>query len=132
MLKVRKIPARDFDRVRDAGRGRGVRRQGTASSQPLKRRRQFLKLRGYDFDEPSFFRSAAAGDAMAVNGFISAGINVNAHDGNGDTVLTSAAARGDLPDGKCAAEGRRGFNAKGRSGWTALPVGVVLRAKRSS
>src|SRR3954462_19461 len=57
--------------------------------------KKFLKLRGYEFDEPSFFRAAAAGDAMAVNGFVTAGINVNAHDDNGDTVLTSAAARGD-------------------------------------
>src|SRR5215471_19416970 len=58
--------------------------------------KRFLKLRGYEFDEPSFFRAAAAGDAMAVNGFITAGINANAHDENGDTALTSAAARGDL------------------------------------
>ena len=59
--------------------------------------KKFLKLRGYEFDGPSFFRAAEAGDAMAINGFIAAGIDVNGHDGNGDTVLTVAAARGDLP-----------------------------------
>src|ERR1043166_2651706 len=58
--------------------------------------KRFLKLRGYEFDEPSFFRAAAAGDAMAVNGFVVAGMNVNAHDSNNDTALTAAADRGDL------------------------------------
>src|ERR1041385_2249213 len=61
--------------------------------------RRFLKLRGHEFDEPSFFRASAAGDAMAVNGFVAAGMNVDAHDDNGDTALTSAAGRGDLPMG---------------------------------
>ena len=55
--------------------------------------KRFLKLRGYDFDEASFFRAAAASDAIATSGFISAGINPNARDGNGDTALTAAAAR---------------------------------------
>src|SRR2546423_7275302 len=58
--------------------------------------KRFLKLRGYDFDQASFFRAAAASDAMAVNGFITAGMNPNARDENGDTALTAAAARGDL------------------------------------
>src|SRR5436853_5192730 len=86
--------------------------------------KKFLKLRGYDFDEPSFFRAAAAGDAMAVNGFITAGINVNAHDDNGDTVLTSAAARGDLPMVNVLMKAGADPNAKGRSGWTALPLAL--------
>src|SRR5438093_7543956 len=55
--------------------------------------KRFLKLRGYEFDEKSFFKAAEDGDLMAVNGFISAGINVNARDDSGDTVLTAAAAR---------------------------------------
>src|ERR1041385_3318131 len=47
--------------------------------------KKFLKLRGYEFDEPSFFKAAAAGDALAVNGFLSAGMDVNAKDQNNDT-----------------------------------------------
>ena len=39
--------------------------------------RRFLQLRGYEFNDQSFFRAAAAGDAMAVNGFITAGIDPN-------------------------------------------------------
>src|SRR6266851_5291283 len=58
--------------------------------------KRFLKLRGYDFDQQSFFRAAAAGDVIAVNGFLSTGMNANVKDENGDTVLTASAARGDL------------------------------------
>jgi len=57
--------------------------------------KRFLKLRGYDFNEESFFKAAADGDVMAVDGFASAGININAKDRNDDTALIAAAARGD-------------------------------------
>ena len=56
---------------------------------------QILKLRGYEFDEKSFFAAAQARDVMAINAFFDAGINPNAQDGDGRTVLISAAARGD-------------------------------------
>ena len=56
--------------------------------------KRFLKLRGYNFDDQSFLSAANAGDELAVKGFISAGINLNARDENGDTALTAAAARG--------------------------------------
>src|SRR6187401_2639871 len=58
--------------------------------------KQFLQLRGYEFDQPAFFRAAEAGDAIAVNGFLTAGMNVNTKDKNDDTALTAAADRGDL------------------------------------
>src|SRR5437660_12749471 len=59
--------------------------------------RQFLKLRGYDFNEKSFFTAVEGSDLAAVNGFIAAGINPNAKDDHeGDTALMTAAARGDL------------------------------------
>ena len=62
---------------------------GTFSDQPTpEAAKRFLKLRGYNFDEPSFFKAAADGDVLAVNGFISAGININAKDANDDTALT--------------------------------------------
>src|SRR2546425_11623681 len=59
--------------------------------------RQFLKLRGYNFDERSFLSAAAANDLIAVNAFIAAGINPNAK--NEESVapaLVSAAAHGDM------------------------------------
>lgn len=55
-----------------------------------------LRLRGYDFDEKSFFAAAQARDMMAINAFFDAGINPNAQNSDGRTVLTAAAARGDL------------------------------------
>ena len=82
--------------------------------------KRFLKLRGYEFDEQSFFKAAVAGDELAVNGFFSAGINPNARDDNGDTVLTSAAARGDLRIVNVLLKGRADINAKGRNDWTAF------------
>ena len=57
---------------------------------------QILKLRGYEFDEKGFFAAAQARDMMAINAFFDAGINPNAQDSDGRTVLISAAARGDL------------------------------------
>ena len=82
--------------------------------------RRFLKLRGYEFDEPSFFKAAAAGDVLAANGFLSAGINPNAKDENGDTALTASAARGDLQMVNALLSGGADLNAKGRNNWTAI------------
>src|SRR6266478_443526 len=58
--------------------------------------KRFLKLRGYNFDERSFFSAITAGDELAVNGFISAGVDLNAKDENGDSALTAAELRGDV------------------------------------
>ena len=82
--------------------------------------KRFLKLRGYEFDQPSFFKAAEAGDAIAVNGFISAGMNPNAKDENGDTATTSAAARGDAKVIGVLLKRGADINAPGRNGWTAL------------
>ena len=82
--------------------------------------KRFLKLRGYEFDEPSFFKAAEAGDAIAVNGFLSAGINANAKDDNGDTALTAAAARGDAQIVGVLLKRGADVNARGRNNWTAL------------
>ena len=40
--------------------------------------KQFLKLRGYNFDEKSFLAAAAASDVLAVNAFLAAGIDPDA------------------------------------------------------
>jgi len=82
--------------------------------------KRFLKLRGYDFTEESFFKAAADGDVMAVNGFISAGINVNARNGDGDTPLTAMASLGNVKVVDALLRGGADVNAKGRNGWTAL------------
>lgn len=82
--------------------------------------REFLKLRGYEFDEQSFFKAAIVGDELAINGFLSAGINPNARDQDGDTVLTSAVARGDLRIVNVLLKGGADINAKGRNNWTAF------------
>jgi ankyrin repeat protein len=93
----------------------------TVSDQPTpEAARQFLKLRGYEFTEQSFFSAAAVSDVMAVNGFFSAGINPNAKDENGDTVLTAASARGDLKIVETLLRGGVDINAQGRKGWPAL------------
>ena len=57
---------------------------------------------------------------IAVNGFLSAGINPNTKDQDGDTALTSAAARGDSKIVNALLQGNADVNAKGRNGWTAL------------
>jgi ankyrin repeat protein len=82
--------------------------------------KRFLKLRGYTFDEQSFVSAANAGDELAVNGFLSAGIDPNGKDDNGDTALTSTAARGDLKIVNALLRGGTDVNAKGRNEWTAL------------
>jgi len=58
--------------------------------------KRFLQLRGYNLDAQSFIAAVKQGDELAVNGFISAGIDLNAKDDNGDTALTAAEGRGDL------------------------------------
>lgn len=47
-----------------------------------------LKMRGYQFTEADFFRAMNMEDAVAVNGFLQAGINPNAKNEKGETALT--------------------------------------------
>ena len=82
--------------------------------------KRFLKLRGYDFNEDSFFKAATDGDVMAINGFISAGINVNAKNKDDDTALTAMAAQGNAKVIDALLRGGADVNARGRNGWTAL------------
>lgn len=49
-----------------------------------------LKLRGYKFTEPDFFRAINLEDAVAVRGFLQAGINPNAKNDKGETALIYA------------------------------------------
>ena len=52
--------------------------------------RNMLKLRGYQFNEADFFRAINLEDAVAVKGFLQAGINPNAKNEKGETALTFA------------------------------------------
>lgn len=49
-----------------------------------------LKLRGYSFTEPEFFRAVSNEDGAAVRAFMQAGINPNAKNEKGETALTYA------------------------------------------
>src|SRR2546423_5552987 len=83
--------------------------------------RQFLKLRGYNFDEKSFLSAAAANDVIAVNAFIAAGINPNAkNEESGVPVLVSAAAHGDVEIVKALLTGGANVNERDKAGHTAL------------
>jgi len=87
--------------------------------------KQFLKLRGYDFDEKSFLAAAAASDVMAVNGFLAAGMNPNVRDGvEGDTALMAAASRGDTQVVKALLRGGANLNEQVR-GWTAFLLALT-------
>src|ERR1041384_7775707 len=81
--------------------------------------RQFLQLRGYQFDEKSFFKAAENRDVMAINGFIAASMKPGVKDENGDTALTLAADRGDAAVADTLLKRGADVNAKGRSGWKA-------------
>jgi ankyrin repeat protein len=81
---------------------------------------RLVKLRGYDFDEKNFFAAAQARDMMALNAFFDAGINPNAQDSDGRTVLISAAARGDLELVKFFLSRGVDLNVKDKRGYTAL------------
>jgi ankyrin repeat protein len=81
---------------------------------------QLLKLRGYEFDEKSFFAAAQARDVMAINAFFDAGINPNAQNSDGRTVLISAAARGDREIVNLLLARGVDVNVKDKRGYTAL------------
>jgi uncharacterized protein len=85
---------------------------------------RLLKLRGYNFDEKDFFAAAQAGDVMAINAFLDGGINPNAQDADGRTVLISAAAHGDLGIVNVLLSRGVDLNVKDRRGYTALSHAV--------
>lgn len=89
-------------------------------SAPAESAQRFLKLRGYEFDEQSFFAAAQARDMMAINAFLDAGINANTQDADGRTVLISAAARGDVEVLNALLTRGADPNVKDKRGYTAL------------
>ena len=81
---------------------------------------RILKLRGYHFDEQNFFAAAQARDLIAIDAFIVGGINPNAQDADGRTVLISAAARGELDVVNKLLSHGVDINVKDKNGYTAL------------
>jgi len=98
--------------------------QGPATPQSAQR---FLKLRGYDYDEKNFFAAAQARDAMAINAFFDAGINPNAQNSDGRTVLIAAAARGELDVVNLLLSRGVDVNVKDNRGYTALAHALEAR-----
>jgi ankyrin repeat protein len=86
--------------------------------------KDFLKLRGYPFDEKHFLDAATTGDVLAVNAFLLAGMNPNARDSSeGDTALISAATSGNLQLVRALLKGGADVNAKNKNG-----IGALTRA----
>jgi len=97
----------------------GCLKVGSSKAEP-EAAQQLLKLRGYEFNEKSFFAAAQARDTLALNAFFDAGINPNAQDSDGRTVLISAAARGDLATVNALLARGVDPNVKDKRGYTAL------------
>jgi ankyrin repeat protein len=86
-----------------------------------------LKLRGYDYDEKNFFAAAQARDKLAINAFFDAGINPNAQNSEGRTVLIAAAARGELDVVNLLLSRGVDVNVKDNRGYTALSHALEAR-----
>src|SRR5258705_2173236 len=96
-------------------------KQSTGTSKPTPdAAKQVLKLRGYDFNEKSFFAAAADRDVIAIDAFLDAGINRNPQDDNGQTPLIVAASRGNLDVVNALLKGGADVNIKDKLGYTAF------------
>ena len=104
----------------------GCARDGDRPATPENAKR-VLKLRGYDFDEKSFFAAAQARDPVAINAFLDAGINPNAQNSEGRTVLIAAAARGELDVVNILLSRGVNVNVKDNRGYTALAHAIEAR-----
>jgi len=98
--------------------------EGPATPESAQR---LLKLRGYDFDEKNFFAAAQARDTLAINAFFDAGINPNAQNSDGRTVLIAAAARGELDIVNLLLSRGVNVNVKDNRGYTALAHALEAR-----
>jgi ankyrin repeat protein len=91
---------------------------GKASPEAAK---QVLRLRGYEFNEKSFFAATEARDVLAINAFLDAGINPNAQDLlKRQTALIAAASRGHREVVDALLKGGADVNVKDKGEYTAL------------
>src|SRR6186997_199339 len=83
--------------------------------------KQFLKLRGYNFDDKSFLAAAAANDTIALSAFFAAGMSPEVKDEeSGATALVSAAGHGDLEIIRTLLTNGANVNARDKAGFTGL------------
>jgi ankyrin repeat protein len=71
---------------------------GPSSKPTPEAAKRFLKLRGYEFNDASFLRAAAANDVTTVAGFLDAGINPNVKDEDSGATALIFAATHDNPE----------------------------------
>ena len=86
-----------------------------------------LKLRGFNFTEPEFFRAIKLNDGVAVKGFLQGGINANAKNKEGETALTYAIQYAETPLIKLIVE-KADINA--RDGLGNSPLHLALTKKK--
>jgi ankyrin repeat protein len=83
--------------------------------------KRFLKLRGYEFNDKSFFAAVASNDIAAVNGFLSAGTDPNVRsENNNETALIYAASHGQPELIDVMLQNGADVNAKDLQNYTAL------------
>ena len=86
-----------------------------------------LKLRGFNYTEPEFFRAINLEDAVAVRGFLQAGMNANAKNEKGETALTYAIRYKDPKIAKLLVE-QADLNLRDDTGNT--PLFVAIKNKK--
>jgi ankyrin repeat protein len=82
--------------------------------------RRELALRDVDYDGKTFVIYARTGDLRVVNLFLMSGMDPNAKDESGDTVLLAAAKNKQSAVVKALAAGKADLNARDKDGLTAL------------
>lgn len=105
---------------------------GCAASEPPKltpeTAKQFLKLRGYNYDEASFHVAVKRKDVAAVNAFLAARMNPNVKEPVSQAApLIASSARGDIEIVRTLLNAGADVNARDRGGYT-----PVLRALEKS
>ena len=107
----------------------GCARSGSPAPTP-EETRQFLKLRGYEFDPTGFSAAVQARDMMAINAFLDADMSPNWQDSEGRTVLIAASERGDLEVVNTLLSHGAAPNIEDKRGYTALSYAVEAMHER--
>jgi ankyrin repeat protein len=100
------------------------------SSEQLARRE--LQRKGIQFTEEAFVDRVRRGDLDAVNLFLAAGMNPNARDKNGATVLMNATIVNDIGIVEALLNKGADVNARRDNGTTALHFAAILGSNQSA